>query len=545
MLLLRVVSRMRSMKTNRLGMFGTSAATVALAIALTAVSASTVQAQDFPTNDPVVRQIWAEGMDPERSQLEPLAQALLDSIGPRLSGSPGYQRAVDWAVERISSWGVQAEKEQYGTWVGWETDYIHADLIAPRRRSLEAHTLAWTPSTNGPIEGDVVAFPALRSQAEFDAWAAEVSGKFVLLSPAEPTCRAPESWNAFGQEGAWDRVQAQRQEIALDWNQRLLPLGGQVRVAQALENAGAAGIITSRWSEGWGVNKIFSSSTREIASIDVSCEDFGLLTRLAENGQGPRMRLDVEARVTDAQAPMYNVIGRIPGTELPDEYVLLTAHIDSWHAASGATDNGSGTTMMLEAFRLLTEAYPNPRRTILLTLWGGEEQGLVGSNAFAEDHPEVVDGLQAAFNQDNGTWRVDYIRMQGFTGAGAHFGRWFSLIPREISQFVELDIPGEPERGGSDHMAFICRQVPGFRLQSNYPDYRQYTWHTNRDTYDKLVFEDLRHNATLAAMLAYAASEDPDRVPNDVRVVPEGPPLSGQWPACSTARRSWDGISPR
>jgi Zn-dependent M28 family amino/carboxypeptidase len=190
--------------------------------------------------------------------------------------------------------------------------------------------------------------------------------------------------------------------------------------------------------------------------------------------------------------------------------------------------------------RILKAAYPNPRRTILVGHWGGEEQGLIGSTAFAADNPEVIDGLQAAFNQDNGTWRVDYIRMQGFTGAGAHFGRWLSRIPGEITSHIELDIPGVPETGGSDHMSFICKPAPGFRLQSSYPDYRQYTWHTNRDTFDKLVFADLRNNATLAAMLAYAASEDPERVPSDMRVLPPDPGSgeAGQWPRCRPPRRS-------
>ena len=172
--------------------------------------------------------------------------------------------------------------------------------------------------------------------------------------------------------------------------------------------------------------------------------------------------------------------------------------------------------------------------------WGGEEQGLIGSTAFAADNAEVVDGLQAAFNQDNGTWRIDYIRMQGFTGAGAHFGRWFSKIPVEITGHIELDIPGIPETGGSDHMSFICKPAPGFRLQSNYPDYRQYTWHTNRDTFDKIVFADLRNNATLAAMLAYQASEDPERVSSDTRILPTDPRTGrpGQWPQCRPPRRS-------
>ena len=231
------------------------------------------------------------------------------------------------------------------------------------------------------------------------------------------------------------------------------------------------------------------------------------------------------------------MVGELRGLELPDEYVLLTAHLDSWDGASGATDNGTGSAMMMEAMRILKEVYPRPRRTILVAHWGGEEQGLIGSGAFAEDHPEVVDGLQAAFNQDNGTWRIDYIRMQGFAEAGKSFGSWFGKIPLEITQHIELAIPGEPERGGSDHMSFICRGTAGFRLQSHYPDYRQYTWHTDIDTFDKIVFDDLRNNATLAAMLAYLASEDPQRVSNVKRTLPAGQ----EWPTCGTPRRSYGG----
>jgi Zn-dependent M28 family amino/carboxypeptidase len=218
---------------------------------------------------------------------------------------------------------------------------------------------------------------------------------------------------------------------------------------------------------------------------------------------------------------------------------VLSAHFDSYDSSSGATDNGTGTLMMMEAMRILKAAYPNPRRTIVVGHWGGEEQGLIGSGAFAEDHPEIVRGLQAAFNQDNGTWRVDYIRMQGFADAGTSFGAWFGRIPNEIADNIRLDIPGVPETGGSDHMSFICRGAPGFRLQSSYPEYRQYTWHTNRDTFDKIVFDDLRNNATLAAMLAYLASEDPETVQRTQRELPrtaQGNP--GAWPRCGTPRRS-------
>jgi len=250
------------------------------------------------------------------------------------------------------------------------------------------------------------------------------------------------------------------------------------------------------------------------------------------------MRLDADAEFLGEQ-PIFNVIGEIKGSEKPNEYVVLSAHFDSFDSASGATDNGTGTITMMEAMRIIKAAYPNPKRTIIVGHWGGEEQGLLGSNAFATDHPEIVNGLQASFNQDNGTWRVEYIRMQGFAEAGTSFGKWMSKIPNEISENIRLDIPGVPERGGSDHMSWICRGAPGFRLQSHYPEYRQYTWHTDRDTFDKIVFDDLRNNATLTAMLAYMASEDPERVSRVKRELPpdaEGKPTP--WPVCGPPRRS-------
>jgi carboxypeptidase Q len=289
------------------------------------------------------------------------------------------------------------------------------------------------------------------------------------------------------------------------------------------------------------VNKIFGAQTFQAVSIDLSCEDYGLVYRLTERDQGARLRIDAEAEELGT-VPMYNVIAEIPGTELPDEYVMLSAHLDSWHGATGATDNGTGTITMLEAMRILRAAYPSPRRTILVGHWGGEEQGLIGSRAFTEDHPDIVANLQALFNQDNGTWRVDYIQTQGLAGASANLGRWVAQLPTEISEHIELDLPGPQEIGGSDHVAFLCHGAPGWRLQSHYPDYRQYTWHTNRDTYDKIIMDDLKNNATLSAMLAYLASEDPERVPRDRALLPPDPRTGEprEWLPCRSARRSWE-----
>jgi len=517
------------------------------------VGAPALQAQAFPTDDPVIQRMWQEGME-EGSQVFDLAQALLDSIGPRLMGSSAYDEAGSWLLSRYASWGIEAEKEQYGTWRGWERGYSHIDLVSPRARTLSGMMLAWSPGTDGPVEADVLMLPHFRSVAEFEAWLPRVNGRMVAISLAEMTCREDQSWLDHATQESFAELQSERDRVRGAWAQSMRAIG-QDYVAR-LEAAGAVAVFTGRWSEGWGVDKIFSAPTTSIPALHLSCEDYGLLARLAERGQSPRVRLDLRAEFT-GDRPAFNVVGRIQGTELPNEYVLLSAHLDSWDGASGATDNGTGTVMMAEAMRILKAAYPNPRRTILVGHWGGEEQGLVGSSAFAEDHPEVIDGMQAAFNQDNGTWRIDFIRMQGFIGAGAHFARWFSAIPNEITDNIELDAPSVPEGialpgqgrsgrspgGGSDHMTFICRPVPGFRLQSNYPDYRQYTWHTNLDTFDKVVFADLRNNATLAAMLAYMASEDPERVPRDMRVLPTDPRTGqpAEWPGCRPARRSFGG----
>ena len=269
-------------------------------------------------------------------------------------------------------------------------------------------------------------------------------------------------------------------------------------------------MITSRWSGGWGVNKVFRTSTKHAVGIDMSCEDYGLLFRLIENGTTPVLRANAESQDL-GEVPQFNVIAQLTGTELPDEYVLLGAHLDSWHSASGATDNGTGSITMLEAMRILKTTYPNPRRTIMVGHWGAEEMGLIGSSAFREDHPEIVDGLQAAFNQDNGTWRFERIEGQGYLNSAAHIPKWMAVVPREIADTILLEVPGPMNNSGSDHTSFVCAGAPSFRLQSPYDEYRQYTWHTNRDTYDKIVFDDLKDNATVAAMLAYMASEDPVR----------------------------------
>jgi hypothetical protein len=366
--------------------------------------------------------MWQVGM--EQSQTEKLAQVLIDSIGPRLSGSPGFSAAVDFLERTYKGWGIPVRREQYGTWRGWRQGTVHMEMIAPRVQNLEVEMLAWSPPTprNAPVEGEVVVIPDLADSAAARQWLGTVKGKFVLASAPEIMCRAPQELERYARPATVTKINQQRVETQRAALARLrafgppnTPFGLLNRMVQMkLDSAGVIGIGTLTWSGGWGVDKIFGANAERVPTVDISCEDYGLLYRMATNKWAPRVRLTAESQATPAEVPMFDVVAELKGTELPNEYVLLSAHLDSWHGATGATDNGTGTLTMLEAMRILKETYPHPRRTILVGHWGGEEQGETGSLAFAEDHPEVVSGLQAAFNQDNGTWRVEILEGQGF-----------------------------------------------------------------------------------------------------------------------------------
>lgn len=502
----------------------------------TAGTAPSVSAQTFPTNNRVLRNMWTQGMGPG-SQVYRLSQALLDSIGPRLTGTPGHANAVAWATKQYAAWGIPARKEQYGTWTGWRRGHTRLELLVPRWRSLEATMLGYSPGTSGPVEGEVVVIPELPDSAAYARWLGEVRGKFILLSPPEPTCRPDENLIAFARPRTVQSLFAQKDSVNRSWARRYSNAGQNLMAR--IDAAGAAAVLTSLWSEGWGVDKIQDTGNSRVPEIDVGCEDNGLLVRLAENHQGPRLRLDADAEFT-GQQPAHNVIAELRGRQLPDEYIVLSAHFDSFDSSSGATDNGTGTIMMMEAMRILKTTYPNPKRTIVVGHWGGEEQGEHGSGSFAADHPEILAGLQVGFNQDNGTWRIEAIRMQDFNRAQPQVERWLRQLPHEIADTVHFTSPAR--EGGSDHESFTCHGAPVIRLQSNYPDYRQYTWHTNRDSFDKVMVDDLRNNATLVAMLAYLASEDPERMARERDPLPadaQGRALTR--PPCPTPRRSSGG----
>jgi len=535
----------------------------------------------------------------DSSRVEELSQVLLDSIGPRLTGSPGMAAASGWVIREYRKWGIEARREEYGTWRGWRRGISHVDLVAPRVRSLEGMMLAWSPGTGGrTVRAEAVVLPRFRDSTEFVQWLPQARGKIVLLSPGWPTCRPSEDWIRWATPESRARMDTTVALLQREWammtgadgrpdSTRLYrgtgyALGlGTGTLGVRLEQAGVAAVVSSRnklsgfsnpfgggagggrggfggggrtpgpasargggpaasvaggggggfgqGSGGWGALEIFETYNTVAPAVTLSCEDYGLVHRLAVNGQKPVLALDLDAELL-GEVPAFNTIGMIQGSALPDEYVMLSAHFDSWDGSSGATDNGTGTMMAMEAMRILQLAYPRPRRTIMVGHWSSEEQGLNGSRAFAEDHPEVMRGLQGLFNQDNGTGRVRSISGAGLSAMGRHLRAWYQRLPGfytdslspNVVAWAFNDVPtGNP--GGTDGAVFACYGTPSFGMGALSWNYGSYTWHTNRDTFDKVVFDDLKHNATLAAMLVYLASEDPEFIARD-----KSP---GTWPA--------------
>ena len=488
--------------------------------------------------DPVVEKIIKEAN--ENSALEKLAHELMDGIGPRLVGTPQMKLANDWAVRKYASWGIAAKNEKWGEWRGWERGISQITMSAPWIKSLEGTALAWSPSTNGKnIDADLIILADADDSLAFQNWLPKVKGKFVMISMHQPTGRPDNNWEEFATKESFEKMKTERTAQTDAWRKRMSKTGLNPRtLAQALENAGAVGIVGSYWSAGFGVNKIFGANTRKIPTLDIALEDYGLLYRLVESGSKPRISVKVDSK-ENGLMPAFNTIAEIKGTQKPEEYVILSAHFDSWDGATGATDNGTGTVTMMEAMRILKKVYPNPKRTILVGHWGSEEQGLNGSRAFVEDHPEIVKNIQAVFNQDNGTGRVVNLSGQGFLNSYNYLGNWLTQVPEQIRSQIKTEFPGTPGGGGSDHASFIAAGVPAFSLSSASWAYGNYTWHTNRDTYDKIVFDDVRSNAILTAILAYMASEDPAATTREKTILPVNNRTGERsaWPSKRSATR--------
>jgi len=498
------------------------------AAALATLLSAPTNAQTFTgAADPIIQRIWRLGQD--SSQVEPLAQTLLDSLGPRLLGSPNMVAAQNWLVKMYGSWGVDAKKEEFGTWRGWRRGVSHIDLIAPRVRSLEGTMVGFSPGTKDKdVVVEPIILPAFKDSLEFVKWLPQAKGKMVMISAPQQSCRPTSDWTANATPASAAKMAALRDSLRFRWGGSNVrgtgysaALGGG-ELGLRLEQAGAAGAITFRFKESRGGMEVFETYNKTTPTIALTCEDYGLVFRLAERKQGPKLRLNLDAQLLGEQ-PVSNVIATMKGSTKPNEYVMMSAHFDSWDASSGATDNGTGSIVMLEAMRILKKVLPNPQRTILVGHWAGEEEGLIGSRVYAAKHPDVVNGMQGLFNQDNGTGRITRVSASGWPMAANKLLEWHDKLPKEFQEQAPFSGGGGQNTigqagGGSDNASFACYGAPTFGLGAAGWNYSEYTWHTDKDTYDKVVFDDLRGNATLTAMLVYLASEEPDFIKRDSTV---------------------------
>ena len=249
------------------------------------ILAVSVQAQSLIKDDAVLKAIWKEAN--ENSQLKQLAHELLDVVGPRLSGTPQMLKANDWAVSKFKSWGVSARNEKMGEWLGWERGITHIDLLEPRVRTLEGMLLAWSVGTPAAgITAGLVTFPDFKDEADFKKWLPSVKGKIVLVSEPEITGRPDYNWEEFATKESFEKMKEERSALGKKWRENIEKTGlptrsrdGAKTLYDAIEEAGAAAVISSRWSNGFGVNKVFSTLTKKIPSFDVGMEDYGLIYR--------------------------------------------------------------------------------------------------------------------------------------------------------------------------------------------------------------------------------------------------------------------------
>ena len=484
------------------------------------------------------------------SQVEKLSHELFDVIGPRLVGTPQMKNAHDWAVNKYESWGIKSYLHEWGVWRGWERGITHIDMLKPRVRTLAGRQLAWSPSTSKRgVTAELTKIPQINNKEDFEQWLKTVKGKFILVSQNQITGRPDSQWEEYSTEESFEKMKKDRDKISEDWYSNIRKSGyGYRDISKAFEDAGAVGLISSYWSKAFGANKVFSARTDKIPNVDLNLEDYTMLYRMVENGINPTVKI-ISTSTEHGVVPTFNTIAEIKGVEKPNEYVILSAHFDSWDGSQGTTDNGTGTIVMMEAMRILKKFYPNPKRTIMVGHWGSEEQGLNGSRAFVEDYPKIVENTQAVFNQDNGTGRVVSISGQGFLNSYDYLSRWLSAVPQNVTKHIETDFPGMPGSGGTDHASFVAAGVPAFNLSALDWEYWNYTWHTNLDSYDKIVFDDLKNNVILTAILAYKASEDNEKASRERRILPKSsinprtgrPMRSRGWPSVRKPNR--DGTS--
>lgn len=553
-----------------------------LAIILLAASFSFVVAQQpaRDANDPVAR-IRDEGMN--RSQVMEILSYLTDVIGPRLTASPGLKRANEWTRDKMKGWGLEnAHLEPWGPFGrGWSLKSFAVEVSAPQTFPLIAYPKAWSPGTNGTIVGDVVYLNA-KDEKELEKYKGTLKGKIVITAPIRevkamfdaPGIRMTEKdllRLADAQDPAKDRAGSPMAQMN---NPRMMEfINAAVLEAKKLNflvNEGAAMMLSPSRSGSGGtlfteaadvpreikpdlppmqavmqlfmgrVNAYDKDAPKTIPQLVLIPEHHNRLVRMLDAGEKVQVRVNLDVQFHDQDLMVYNTIAEIPGTDKKDEIVMVGAHIDSWHSGTGATDNGAGCAVAMEAVRILKALNLQPRRTIRVGLWSGEEQGIYGSRAYVKEHfgSPVTDGSPMAemtammgggssakintkpdydkfsvyFNLDNGTGKIRGVYMQGNEAARPLFRDW--LMPFRDLGAATLSISNT---GGTDHLSFDGIGLPGFQFIQDPVEYDSRTHHSNMDVFDRIQADDMKQAATIMAAFLYNASTMEEKFPRKPR----------------------------
>ncbi len=476
---------------------------IALALAVSVSSASAQSVQER-VDLSVFARIRDEGLN--RSQIEPLARQLIDGIGPRLTGSTGMRRANDWTAQRFREWGLtNVVVEPWGQFGrGWDNVSFAGRVVSPYTAPINAIPLAWTGSTSGTLTSRVVLVKG--GVEELKRSAGTLRGVVVMMAP--PTTTVPPSAQAPFRTSVDSLVgrPALAPSQAIAWDKLLGDLQAQdAKRDTALRNAGVAAVLTpsgrqfglvdgaGNW---WGPVDV--RGPEPVPELLVQQEQYARMYRLLDAGTPVSVELNIQNRFSTADLQAYNTLADLRGTDKPDEYIMLGAHLDSWHAGTGATDNGAGSLVMIEAMRILKTLNLAPRRTVRLALWSGEEQGLYGSRRWVAKHPELHSKISAYVNVDNGTGKIRGIWNQSNEAA-------VGIFEQTLWPFRDLGVVAvrRGDTGGTDHLAFDEVGIPGFNFIQDPMGYGFWTHHTDVDTYEHLAIDDLKQAAVVVAATVY------------------------------------------
>ena len=458
------------------------------------------------------------------SAIPKMAYYLTDVCGPRLTNSPGYKKAVKWSVDQLKTWNIKAAPEPWGEYgKGWSNEVASLAMKVPYAKPIIAYAIPYTESTHGPVTAEVIFLDRLDS-ASVDKLGDKIKGKIVLVKKVN-TGIAPSFESDAWRYADTDLVKLRDREMIPDkaFADMKTRLNSQYNIKLYLKQKGAVALMNGRGRDGTvfvsnnlGYAKDYKTTLPEMVT---TTEDYLMMQRFFEHGQAVQLTMNVGNTTYNDDLTGYNVIAEIPGTDpaLIKEVVMIGAHLDSWTAATCATDNGAGCLVMMEVMRIIKTLNLQPKRTIRLALWGGEEQVLLGSVGYVKNHfgnpadmklkPEHQ-LISAYYNLDNGTGKIRGIYLMGNEKAGAKLTGW-------LKPFADMGAStvSNKNSGGSDQLSFDAVGIPAFPFIQDPMDYDTRTHHSNVDVYERLSMPDLKQCAAIITTIVYQTAAEQFKMP--------------------------------